>query len=287
MNKKLKIGIVGTESYHSYEFFEIIKNRSDTVLTAVWGENEESQNAFAEKCGIDCFADTPADMADKIDAVLITLRDGAAHLEAARPFIGKNIAVWVDKPFTVSVKDAKELINLFAQNGTVFSGGTSIKMSPQFKDLKERFITLGSDCLSGYMAYQTILDSPYSGMHFYSHHLIESVLCVFGTSVRSVFAKRSGNGLAAIASYDNFNVLMNYGVKNEPLHAGVFGSESSFMTEYDTSGGLKLLFDEFINAAGTGVSPYSPEFFLTAVKMCNAIEISVKEHREVYLSEVE
>ena len=43
------------------------------MLTAVWGENEESKNAFAEKCGIDCFADTPADMADKIDAVLITL----------------------------------------------------------------------------------------------------------------------------------------------------------------------------------------------------------------------
>lgn len=283
----LRIGIIGTESYHSDAFIDLLQNRRDASLTAIWGENDESSKKLAEKYGLDCFVNSPTDMVGKIDAVMVTLRDGAAHLEAVRPFIGHNIAVWVSKPFTVSVRDAKELLSLFKENHTIFSGGTCIKMSAQLKDLKQRVQALGNDCLSGYMAYWTYLEGPYNGMHFYSHHLIESVLHVFGLGVRSVFAKRSGESLAVTAAYDSFNVLMNYGVKTQPLHAGVFGQNSSFMTEYSADDGLKLQLEEFISAIHSGKSPYTPEFFLMAVKICNAIEMSMAKKREVYLTEVE
>lgn len=283
----LRLGIIGAESSHTNAFLDLLQQRTDTVVTAICGENEEALKKITDKYHLQCVVDSPADMVGKADAVLVTLRDGAAHLEAVRPLIGHDIAVWVDKPFTVSVSDAKELLRLFKENHTIFSGGTSIKMSAELHLLKQKYQEIGDECLSGYLAYQTYLDGPYSGMHFYSHHLIESMLSVFGCGIRSVLAKRSGDSLAAIASYDGFNVLMNYGVMAPPLYVGVFGQKSSFMTQYRADDGLALQLEEFLTAVKQKKSPYPPEFFLTAVKVCNAVEISMTEEREVYMEEVD
>ena len=99
--------------------------------------------------------------------------------------------------------------------------------------------------------------------------------------MRSALAKHTGDSLAVIAAYDGFQVLMNYGVHALPLHGGVFGCESSFMTEFDFGDADQKQFEEFLDVIKSKKSPYPPEFFLTAVKMSNAIEQSMKIGREV------
>ena len=282
----VRLGIIGAESSHVDGFWNVIRQRTDVSLTAIWAESAAAKEKIATVLQLDCEVDFPADMIGKVDAVLVTLRDGANHLEAVRPLIGKNIAVWMDKPFTVSVADAKELLRLLTDSHTIFSGGSSIKLAPELKTAREKVQRMGQDCLSGYLAYQTMLDSPYSGMHFYSHHLIESALFVFGCGVRSVFAKRSGESLSVIASYDTFHVLLNYGVAVQPLHVGVFGKSESFLMKYDADIRLAQSLEEFLTAIAQGKPPYPPEFFLTAVRMCNAIIRSMEQGREVALEEV-
>lgn len=282
----VRLGIIGAESSHVDGFLHAIRQREDVALHAIWGENAAAKEKIANALQLECEVDSPADMVGKVDAVLVTLRDGAKHLEAVRPLIGQNIAVWMDKPFAVSVSDAKELLQLLTDSHTIFSGGSSVKLASELKTAQQKFRQMGKDCLSGYLAYQTMLESPYSGMHFYSHHLIESALLVFGCNVRSVFAKRSGESLSVIAAYDTFHLLLNYGVAVQPLHVGVFGKSESFLSEYDADIKLSQSLDEFLTAIANKQSPYPPEFFLTAVKLCNAIIQSMEQRREVVLEEV-
>ena len=282
----IRLGIIGTESSHTISILNHIKEIENVEVTAICGDNREDTEKVLEQFHLDCEVASPEEMIGRVDGVMLTMRDGAEHLKAVRPLIGHDIAIWIDKPFTASVADAKELLSLLEQSRTPFSGGSYIKLTEGVQSVKKEYERIKDTCMSGYLSFWTQLESPYSGMHFYSHHLIESVLEAFGCGVRSVLAKRTGDSLAVIAAYDGFQVLMNYGVHEMPLHGGVFGSKSSFMTKIDFGDADQKQFEEFLDVIKSKKSPYSPEFFLTAVKMSNAIERSMKIGREVLLEEV-
>ncbi len=280
----IRIGIIGVESNHTRSVVRHIKERQDVTVTAILGETPELTADALEKYGLDCGVACVEEMIGKVDGVMVMLRDGALHLEAVRPLLGHGIAIWADKPFTASVEDAQELLDLLAKHQTPFSGGSHIKMTGGVQAVKAQFEANRDQCMSGYMSYWTHLDSPYSGPHFYAHHLIESMLEAFGTDVRSVTAKCCGDSLAVIASYGKFPVLMNYGVNTYPVHGGFFGEKNSFVAEIVPDGNDQRQLEEFLEVVRTGVSPYSPEFFLTAVKVSNAIVESMRSGVEVKIS---
>lgn len=282
----IRLGIIGTESSHTVSILNYLKEIEDVELTAICGENREATDKVLKQFHLDCEVASPEEMIGRVDGVMLTMRDGAEHLKAVRPLFGHDIAIWIDKPFTASVADAIELLSLIEKHHTPFSGGTFIKLTEGVQAVKKEYERIKDHCMSGYLSFWTQLESPYSGMHFYSHHLIESVLEAFGCEVRSVLAKRTEDSLSVIAAYDGFQVLMNYGVHALPLYGGVFGSESSFMTEFDFGDANRWQLEEFFDVIKTGKSPYPPEFFLTAVKMSNAIEQSMKTGREILLEEV-
>ncbi len=277
----IKLGIIGTESTHTDSILNYLTSLSSVEVTAILGDDPAETKRLLQKYSLDCEVFSADEMIDRVDGVMITLRDGAKHLDAARPFLDKSIALWIDKPFTASENDARELLSLIEKYNTPFSGGSFIKLTDGVQRLKREYIRIKEQCMSGYMSFWTQLDSPYSGMHFYSHHLIESVLEAFGTDIRSVFAKLKGESLVVTASYNSFCVLMNYAVARKPLYGGVFGKESSFMTEIDFGDAENKQIDEFIQLIKTKKSPYSADFFLTAVKISNAIELSLSTGKEV------
>ncbi len=280
----IRIGLIGTESSHTDSILRRLAELDDVEVTAVFGDEPNDTKRKMTEFGLDCEVFSVEEMIGKVDGVMVTMRDGAEHLAALRPLFGHNIAMWVDKPFTASVEDAEELVALIKKHNTPFSGGSFIKMTEGVQAVKKEYNRIKDNCMSAYMSFWTKLESKYSGMHFYSHHLIESVLEAFGLEIRAVNAKRKGDCLVVTAEYDNFYVLMNYAVNAEPVHAGVFGKDSSLMCEVSFGNAENEQVDEFVEVIKTGKSPYPPEFFLAAVKVSNAIEESMKTGKEVKIS---
>lgn len=101
-----RVGILETENSHAMAFAELLNGLSpafsgqfdDFRVVAVGGMDRKASRAVAEKCGVTTIADTPEEMLGRVDAVMITARDGKYHASCARPLIEAGIPLFPDKP---------------------------------------------------------------------------------------------------------------------------------------------------------------------------------------------
>lgn len=277
----VRLALLGTLSSHTETFCKCAAERSDVQIVGIFGEDPERTEYLSQKYTLDI--KTPEELLSCCDVAAIMFRDGSKHLKYAEPFIRKGTPVFIDKPFTISVADAQVLVDLLKQTGCPFTAGSVVKLSEEILALKER-IAQEAQVLTGYCSFTIDFDSIYGGMHFYSHHLIEEMLTLFGTGVRSITAKRTGKNLAAIAAYDTFQVIMNYGIRWDQHYAGFCGANGHEMVSFGWSKAGKAQFDEMIQLALTGESKYTPEYFLEAVKISCALEESMITERTVPLT---
>ena len=62
--------------------------------------------------------ESPEEIAEKSDAILLESVDGRAHLEQFRKIASFGKPTFIDKPFTTTTNDAKEIIRLAKDHGT-------------------------------------------------------------------------------------------------------------------------------------------------------------------------
>jgi hypothetical protein len=75
--------------------------------------------------------DDPKEMIGKVDGMLIESVDGSVHLERARPFLEAGIPCFVDKPFTSSLADAKQLVALAESKNVPLFSSSSLRYAPE------------------------------------------------------------------------------------------------------------------------------------------------------------
>ena len=276
----IKLALLGTLSTHTEKLCKCVSNREDIQIVGIFGEDTARTDYL---CRTYCLEQKPVEeLVEQCNVAAILFRDGGKHLKYAEPFVKKGIPLFVDKPFTVTVEDAQALIDLCKTYDCPFIGGSCVKLSEELLELKEQ-VSREPAILSGYCSFMINLDSPYGGMHFYSHHLIEAMLQLFGTGVRSVTAKRTGKTLTAIAAYDLFPVFMNYSIRHDQLYAGYYGANGNALVPFSWSKAGDVQFEELVQFAKTKEMKYRPEYFLEVVKISCALEQSMKEERTVYL----
>ena len=127
-----RIGILGSENSHAMAFARIF-NKTHTAqypdirVTAIGGNYPEESRKIFEECGLELLAEKPEDMLGKVDAVMVTARDGAAHAAFARPFLEAGIPAFIDKPITRDPGEALALVKLAKEKGVPLVGGSSVK----------------------------------------------------------------------------------------------------------------------------------------------------------------
>lgn len=280
----IKIGILGTDGGtkggHALNICKILSKRDDVEICGLYGDVDEETKDMSEMFGIGFIAKKPEDLLGKVDAVFVLPRHGDRHKELAMPFIKKGMPVFIDKPFTCKVSDAEELVGEIKKSGSTLCGGSYIKYAPGVEKLKanmpdRELIETGCVC------YPTTMGSPYGGLHFYSHHLIETMLKLFGTDVKSVSSVATAKRPIAVANYGDFSVIMNFASNEGGLGAEVYYTHDQYISEKINYSGLDdLQCDGFIEAIKTGKGE-DPDFFLAAVKVCNAYIKSLEEKKEV------
>ena len=100
----LRIGMIGADNFHALAFSRLANLPPEeggsglpARVTMLWGESAQRAAFVANEAHIHTVVDDPARMLGQVDAVMVVLRHGAQHHDAALPFLRAGISTWVDK----------------------------------------------------------------------------------------------------------------------------------------------------------------------------------------------
>ena len=299
-----KIGFLGSDNSHVERFSEIINltnhakywRGSNARVTSIWGEDQKVTKDMAEYGNIEKIESTPEEVVSNSDIVFVITRRPEKHLEYAKYVIAENKPLFVDKPITQTVSEAKELIQLVKQSNVCMTSFSTLRFSSDTVSHINQLNTIGDITYANYIG-------PFSrekGLLFYGIHIIELMLHIHGVSVESVYAiEHPQNGhkrnVQAICRYNNGSLvsLTFIGDGTYKFQMTALGSNGIINTEIITQGLMKrhgtTSYDfyqvgiEKIMSILTGKekNPISFTQMLRGIQIASAIQRSLSEKIEV------
>lgn len=170
------VAIVGIENSHAEEIIRYlnVEQPADVavrVVALVAGEDERTRE-LAELGGIEQIVAESADLLGKIDALIVTSRDGALHRAHAVPFLEAGTPVWVDKPLAASVADAEQIVAAAERGGTVLTSSSALRWVADTDAVAEGLASIG-ELQTVTVTGPADAGSPYSGIFFYGIHIAD------------------------------------------------------------------------------------------------------------------
>ena len=131
----------------------------------------------------------PTEMIGQIDGVLIESVDGSVHYDRAKPFLEAGLPMFIDKPFTCSLKHAKAIAGLAEKNNVPVFSASSLRYGVEVQELREQENEVGK--VVGVDAYSPGSVHPRNpGLFNYGIHGLETLYALMGTGCTSVWAVR-------------------------------------------------------------------------------------------------
>ena len=285
-----KIAILGCENSHANAFLNFIKENEefkDIDVVGVYSNEKAAADALNEKYGVPVLSDY-ADAVGKIDGLIITARHGDNHYKYAKPYIESGIPMFIDKPITVTEKDAVEFMRDLKDRGIRISGGSSLKQDAFVRQLKQEALDkVGGATLSGYVRAPYQSENAYGGFFFYSQHMVEMVCEIFGRFPRTVTAKQNGNQIHVLFHYDEYDCIGLLCDKNNFYYAARMAEKSANSATVTFSDWYYREFSEFCALLSGGEQQISYEEFISPVFIMNAIVRSLESGKEEPVREIE
>ena len=289
-----RIGIIGTENTHALAFSQLINLPDKTTgkqpwedarVVGVYGPDEASAQAIVKDAGAEFVAASPEDFFGRVDAMMITSRKGSVHYDYAMPFIEKGMPVFIDKPITTDIAQAERLMARAKETGALVTGGSGCKYAWDVLMLQHRVREMrqAGTLLSAAINFSVQLHSEYDGFHFYSPHLTEMALTIFGNDVRSVRATEKNGTVVVVAAYDDCDVTLHYTAGSKMPGCLIFGSDRNYYREMDMSLIYNHEVEHFITMLRTGTMPHSHQELIRPVYFVNAVLKSLETDQRVAL----
>lgn len=277
-----RIGILGAENSHAMGFAQIFNGYrpelkeefADIQVVAVGGHYPEANQKVFEECGLEFIAEKPEDMLGKIDAIMVTARDGKFHADFVRPFIEAGIPAFIDKPFTSNPQEALELVRLAKAKGVPIVGGSSLKLCSDTEKLANLVKEYGNKLCSGDITAPVSMDNEYGGFWFYASHLVEICLRVFGHNPEWVWASSHTGGVNTIVHYPDFEVT-NHFIESAYHYSGTLNTTDGIIHQpIDINDFTVLECRSFAKMLRTGEMDFTYEELIRPVFVLAAIEKS-------------
>ena len=273
-----RIGIFGSENSHATGFAEVFNGGdpdfADIRVVAISGESPEDSKRISRDHGVQMIAASPADMLGHIDAAMVISRNGALHLGYSRVFIEAGLPCFVDKPIANDPEEALALVNLARAKSVPLTGGSSLKLMDDVLSLKALREQGGEDVKGGYLWAPLNMHNPYGDFYFYSAHLAEMCLEIFGMDPLSVDAFENRDNVAAVVHYPRYDVQLHF-LNGVYYYGGVLQlNDGPRMLTINADGGAKLEGLRFARMLRTGEMPVSYREMIKNVFVLRAIEDS-------------
>jgi predicted dehydrogenase len=134
---RLRMAVVGV-GHLGQAHARILASMSEIELVGVVDTNYQQAELVANRHQTKAFTDYSL-LFDRIDAVSIVVPT-TYHHQVAKAFLEKSIPVLVEKPITISVEEADELITLAEKKQVPFQVGHIERFNPAFEELSLRRI---------------------------------------------------------------------------------------------------------------------------------------------------
>lgn len=291
----IRIGIIGSDSWHADDFSRIINKETDEsgnscypefVVTSILAEEEERAKRIAADNNIPHVVHDCWEMFPYVDAVMIVLRSGDAHLKPAAYFLERGIPVWVDKPIAIKIEDCEKMIEIAKKNNTLLMGGSTCRYMEDVQ-LAKYFVQSESkigQVITATMNYPANANSEYGGFYFYGPHLCEMCMEIFGDHPRSINAVEKAGSIYAIVDYGTFQVTLNFVEDTADHMLMILGNKGTLIRQLDSP---KLPyyngFERFAKQLLRKEAKTSFEQLLSSVKFVDAIVASYTRKLEISL----
>ncbi|MGS2618951.1 Gfo/Idh/MocA family protein [Micromonospora sp. LZ34] len=177
-----RIGIIGTENSHVDHFIRFLngeRRHPGNRVVALAGGPTDRNRELSETGGIELVVDRPSDLIGRVDAAIVSSRDGRRHREQAEPLLDAGLPVLVDKPLAASIDDANAIVAAAARGQAPLVSCSALRFVPEIARLTaahERIGRLRQLAVIG----PADPDSEWSGLFFYGIHQVELALQLLG-----------------------------------------------------------------------------------------------------------
>ena len=139
----INVGIIGS-GFIVPPFIEATKLAKGFKYVGIAARNEEKLKAMKEKYNISYYSTNNDDVINdpKIDAIYVAVPNGT-HYEIAKKALLAGKHVIMEKPFTPTYKEAKELIDLAKEKGLIIFDAVTLLHKPNYFKAKELVSELG------------------------------------------------------------------------------------------------------------------------------------------------
>lgn len=282
----MKIAILGVENSHADAFGKLVKENpkySDVEIVGIYSEEEDAVKRILDAGYATYAAESPDEFLGKVDGVVITARHGNNHYKYAMPYVKAGIPCFIDKPFCADLALAEELAQTAKENGALLCGGSCLKFIDELKPLAR--IAKNKKVVSGHICCPVNMDNQYGGFWFYTQHLIEMLIAIYGRNVKSVLAHcpdDKKNRLTVIFDFGEFDVCGFY-CSPYRYSAGLRTADNQIYDTFcdDVAYTYVNEFDEFVEMVKNGVMHDSYENLVYPVKLLDAIKRSYTEQKEI------
>ncbi|MGI6082663.1 MAG: Gfo/Idh/MocA family protein [Limnochordia bacterium] len=292
----VRLGIVDFDSSHAVAFTRILNHVHPSKEQWVVGarvvagcplpsaiQSEEKVKEYAEQCaagGVEMVG-SPEDLLGRVDGIMIESDDGRTHLERARPFLEAGLPVWIDKPLTFSLAEARQILELAAlHNAPVFSA-SSLRFALEVVDVKQQRETHGD--ILGAMTFSPSKDQGSNpGLIYYGIHAIEMLYSLMGPGCQWVSSAESPEGILVTAEWDDGRICSFRGTR-AGSHAFGFSAwceKTVVQRVVNTSFIYRELMKQVVRFFQTGVSPVPPEETFETIAFGQAALTSLERQGE-------
>lgn len=191
----MKIGMIGLDTSHAVAFTELLNNEEHPhhiegglIVAAYPGGSPDFElshsrvKGFTEKLR-DQFGvrilQSPEEVAESCDAVMIESVDGRVHLEQFKRVAPYGKPVFIDKPFALTSTDARAIAELADVYGVPVMSCSSLRYATSLTiaaSNEDKGAILGVDCFGPMM-----MEETQTGFFWYGIHTVEMLFSVLGT----------------------------------------------------------------------------------------------------------
>lgn len=292
-NAMIKVGLIGSQSMHARELARVCNlpqkdgtyRYEDVRVSAICGLDDEPEHTkeVAEKNAIPNIVQSPEELFEHCNAVMLLQRRGEGRVECAIPFLEKGYPVFLDKPVCRTPEEIALLKQTVSKRDCILTGGSGVKYCNTIKELQ----TVLSEGKLGKVSgatfdYHADITSRSGGIFFYGSHSVEMMLTLFGYDPISVQAH--------VQAHDNFTVTVRYADKmiNIVLNNNwntrfitVYGSQETVTYKLDESETYEKTMDEFVKLIRNQTKTESLAPLVKPIEILMAIDKSIQEKREV------
>jgi len=296
-SRTIRVGLIGLDTSHAGAFTQLLNDpsRPDHVPGArmVAAFKGGSPDVEASASRVEKFTaelrdkwqielvDSIDTLLQRVDAVMLTSVDGRAHLAQARPVIAARKPLFVDKPFTASVRDAVELARLALDNKTPIFSSSSLRFTDDVQAIKHdpRVKTVLGAITWG----PATLEPHHPDLFWYGIHAVETLYTFMGTGCERVTRTHTAGADVVVGQWENGRIGVVRGIRDgaAPYGQTVFGPDAVVSAPPPEASGMRAkrssyhgLVSAVIEFFRTGRSPVPIEETLEIMAFMEAADLS-------------